>query len=156
MELSESSPARLGNLDCTSPTKKTRTWQEQLLVASETLYWVVTYTVIRCNIFLSQTQHLLLHHKPLKGVTVQRIDLHRIKILVTDSCLHSSSTGLLALLARTPQESLLLPAGTVNDQETPYVFAGQSDSGPSQAVPECCPKSLTIDFAVKSFDCLLE
>ena len=36
MELSESSPTRLGNLDCTSPSRKTRTRPEQLLVASET------------------------------------------------------------------------------------------------------------------------
>ena len=27
---------------------------------------------------------------------------------------------------------------------------------PAKAVPERCPKSLAIDFAVKSFDCLLE
>ena len=27
---------------------------------------------------------------------------------------------------------------------------------PAQAVPERCPKSLVIDFAVKTFDCLLE
>ena len=32
-------------------------------------------------------------------MAVQWTDLHRIKFLVTDSCLHSSSTGLLALLA---------------------------------------------------------
>ena len=77
MELSESSTVRLGNLDCTSPTNKTRTRPEQLLVALEPLHWVVTYMVICCNIFLSQTQYLLLRHKPFKGVTVQRIDSPR-------------------------------------------------------------------------------
>ena len=52
-----------------------RTWQEQLLVASGPPHWVVTYMVIRCNIFLSRMQHLLLCPKPLKGVTVPRTDL---------------------------------------------------------------------------------
>ena len=50
--------------------------------------------------FLSRVQHLLLQPNLLKGCVSQVTGPpHEIEILVTDSCLHSSRTGLSALVA---------------------------------------------------------
>ena len=54
------------------------------------------------------------------------------------------------MVACFPQASLLLPAATAADSETPCVCARQSDP-PALPAWESCPKSLVIDFAVKTF-----
>ena len=88
-ELSELSPSRLRDLDCATGSltisQMTRTWLEWLHGTPGQYHWVVTGTIIHYNI----SCHVC---KIYCGCPAKRSS--QDKFLVTDSCLHSSSTGL--------------------------------------------------------------